>query len=160
MKFRAMIEQNGKTATGVRVPPEVVDGLGAGKRPAVRVTINGYTYRSTVGVMGGVFMLPGSDGSMRCSRACERAFMRNSAKGYRSIQFSCVVETNTAAVHLFAVTGLHHPYDCPRGFPPSYGWLRRVTPHVPDVCEPCGSCLSTDGVIMSEPSDLLYPVRQ
>lgn len=58
MKFRATIEQSGKTATGLRVPPEVVDGFGAGKRPAVRVTINGYTYRSTVGVMGGVFMLP------------------------------------------------------------------------------------------------------
>lgn len=58
MRFRATIEQSGKTATGIRVPPEVVDGLGAGKRPAVRVTINGYTYRSTVGVMGGVFMLP------------------------------------------------------------------------------------------------------
>jgi hypothetical protein len=35
----------------------VVDALGSGKRPAVRVTINGYTYRTTVGVMGGVSML-------------------------------------------------------------------------------------------------------
>jgi hypothetical protein len=57
MKFRVTIEQSGKTATGIRVPDEVVAGLGAGKRPAVRVTINGHTYRSTVATMGGVFMI-------------------------------------------------------------------------------------------------------
>jgi hypothetical protein len=58
MQFHATIDLNGKTATGIRVPPEVVADLGAGKRPAVRVTINGYTYRSTIAVMGGKFMLP------------------------------------------------------------------------------------------------------
>jgi len=58
MKFRATILQAGKTATGIEVPPEVVEALGSGKRPAVRVTINGYAYRSTVAVMGGKFMLP------------------------------------------------------------------------------------------------------
>lgn len=58
MKFRTIVELNGKTATGIRVPAEVVADLGAGKRPAVRVTINDYTYRSTVAPMGGVFMLP------------------------------------------------------------------------------------------------------
>jgi bacteriocin resistance YdeI/OmpD-like protein/uncharacterized protein DUF1905 len=57
MRFRAIIEQGGKTATGFRVPDEVVEGLGAGKRPAVRVTINGHTYRSTVVSMGGRFMV-------------------------------------------------------------------------------------------------------
>ena len=55
MRFRTTIEQDGRTATGIRVPDEVVDALGAGKRPAVRVTINGYTYRSTVAVLGGVY---------------------------------------------------------------------------------------------------------
>jgi uncharacterized protein YdeI (YjbR/CyaY-like superfamily) len=39
------------------VPDEIVEALGAGKRPAVTVTINGYTYRSTVAVMGGVSMI-------------------------------------------------------------------------------------------------------
>lgn len=39
------------------MPAEVVDGLGGGKRPAVRVTINHHTYRSSVAVMGGEFML-------------------------------------------------------------------------------------------------------
>jgi hypothetical protein len=52
-----MIELGGKTATGIRIPPKMVEALGTSKRPAVRVTINGYTYRSTVAVMGGEFML-------------------------------------------------------------------------------------------------------
>ncbi len=58
MKFRATLELGGKTATGIRVPAEIVAGLGSSKRPAVRVTINGHTYRSTVAPMGEVFMLP------------------------------------------------------------------------------------------------------
>lgn len=58
MKFRASIQQSGKTATGIQVPPEIVTSLGTSKRPAVRVTINGYTYPSTIAPMGGVFMLP------------------------------------------------------------------------------------------------------
>lgn len=58
MRFRTTILLNGKTATGMRVPPEVVESLGGGKRPAVRVTINGYSYRSTIAVMGGAYMLP------------------------------------------------------------------------------------------------------
>lgn len=58
MRFHTVILLAGKTATGLRVPPEVVTGLGSGKRPAVSVTINGYTYRSTVSPMGGEFMLP------------------------------------------------------------------------------------------------------
>lgn len=57
MRFRTTIELGGKTATGIRVPDEVVEALGAGKRPAVTVTINGFTYRSTVAVMGGVYMV-------------------------------------------------------------------------------------------------------
>ena len=58
MKFRAIIQLNGKTATGIAVPVEVVAHLGSSKRPPVRVTINGHTYRSTVAPMDGVFMLP------------------------------------------------------------------------------------------------------
>ncbi len=58
MQFRTTIELGGKTATGFRVPDDVVAGLGSGKRPAVRVTLNGHTYRSTVTPYGGVFMLP------------------------------------------------------------------------------------------------------
>ena len=58
MKFRATIELAGKTATGIEVPAAVVAKLGSSKKPAVRVTIKGHTYRSTVASMGGRFMLP------------------------------------------------------------------------------------------------------
>jgi hypothetical protein len=57
MRFRTTVLQGGKTATGIEVPAKVVEALGSGKRPAVKVTINGYTYRSTVAVMGGVYMV-------------------------------------------------------------------------------------------------------
>ncbi|HEY8772061.1 MAG TPA: YdeI/OmpD-associated family protein [Candidatus Limnocylindria bacterium] len=57
MKFRALIEAAGKTAAGIEVPPDVVAALGDTKRPPVRVTINGHTYRSTVAVLGGRFMV-------------------------------------------------------------------------------------------------------
>ena len=48
MRFRATLESNGKTATGIQVPDEVVETLGAGRKPAVRVSIAGHTYRSTI----------------------------------------------------------------------------------------------------------------
>lgn len=57
MRFRATLETEGKTATGINVPAEVVEALGAGKRPRVTVTINGHTYRSSVAVLGGRYML-------------------------------------------------------------------------------------------------------
>jgi len=58
MKFRATLELGGKTATGIEVPADVVTGLGSHKRPAVTVTINGYSYPSTVATMGGRFLIP------------------------------------------------------------------------------------------------------
>jgi hypothetical protein len=58
MRFHTVIQLNGKTATGIQVPSEVVEGLGQGKRPAVRVTVRGYTYRSTVAMTGGAYLLP------------------------------------------------------------------------------------------------------
>ncbi|NDV09126.1 DUF1905 domain-containing protein [Rhodococcus sp. IEGM 248] len=58
MRFRTTIELGGKTATGFRIPENVVADLGSGKRPAVRVMIGGHTYRTTVAPMGGVFMIP------------------------------------------------------------------------------------------------------
>ncbi|MDO3634333.1 YdeI/OmpD-associated family protein [Mycolicibacterium arseniciresistens] len=44
--------------TGIEVPAEVVDALGAGKRPPVVVSVNGYRYRSTIAPMGGKFLIP------------------------------------------------------------------------------------------------------
>jgi bifunctional DNA-binding transcriptional regulator/antitoxin component of YhaV-PrlF toxin-antitoxin module len=57
MKFHTKILKSGKTATGIEFPAKVVEALGTSKRPPVRVTINGYTYRSTMAVMNGKFML-------------------------------------------------------------------------------------------------------
>jgi hypothetical protein len=57
VRFRTTIQQSGKTATGIQVPDQVVEALGSGRRPAVKVTINGYTYRSTVAVLGGRYMV-------------------------------------------------------------------------------------------------------
>jgi hypothetical protein len=57
-RIRTVILLGGKTATGFEVPPDVVARLGSGKRPAVKVTVGPHTYRSTVAVMGGAFMVP------------------------------------------------------------------------------------------------------
>ena len=57
MRFHTIIEQGDKTATGIRVPDEVVEALAAGKRPKVRVTIRGYTYRSSIAVVSGTYMV-------------------------------------------------------------------------------------------------------
>lgn len=43
--------------TGIVVPEEVIERLGAGKRPALLVNLNGYEYRTTAGVMGGRHMV-------------------------------------------------------------------------------------------------------
>jgi len=58
MRFSTTVELGGRTATGMRVPDEVVEALGAGRRPAVTVTIGAHSYRSTVAARGGVFLLP------------------------------------------------------------------------------------------------------
>jgi len=57
MKIRTTIVKGTKNTTGIEVPPEVVEALGAGKRPPVTVTLNGYTYRSSIASMGGKFMI-------------------------------------------------------------------------------------------------------
>ena len=57
MRFETTMAQTGNN-TGIEVPPEVVEALGAGRRPPVVVTVNGYEYRSTVAVMGGRFLIP------------------------------------------------------------------------------------------------------
>ena len=56
--FRTTILQARKTATGIEVPPDIVDELGAGKKPPVVVTVDGYEYRSTVAIMGGQYLIP------------------------------------------------------------------------------------------------------
>jgi hypothetical protein len=57
MRYRTTILSAGKTAAGIEVPPDVVEALGSGRKPPVRVTINGYTYRSSVATVSGAFMI-------------------------------------------------------------------------------------------------------
>ncbi len=57
MRFRTTIEGAGKTAAGMKIPPEVVAALGTSRKPAVKVTINGYTHRSTVATVSGAYMV-------------------------------------------------------------------------------------------------------
>ncbi|MCZ2094955.1 MAG: DUF1905 domain-containing protein [Anaerolineae bacterium] len=57
--FKTMVwKEPNMNATGIPVPAEAVAALGSHKRPPVKVTIGGYSYRSTVAVMDGNFMLP------------------------------------------------------------------------------------------------------
>lgn len=57
MRFETTLSQFGNN-TGIEVPPEVIEQLGGGKRPAVSVVVNGFAFSSTVGVMGGRFLIP------------------------------------------------------------------------------------------------------
>ncbi|MDT5125285.1 MAG: hypothetical protein QOI28_232 [Mycobacterium sp.] len=57
MRFSTTMFQSGNN-TGIEVPADVLEALGAGKRPPVVVTVNGYSYRSTVAPMGGQYLLP------------------------------------------------------------------------------------------------------
>jgi hypothetical protein len=56
VEFDTTVTATGKN-TGIVVPDEAIEGLGAGRRPAVIVDVNGYEYRNTVGVMGGRHMI-------------------------------------------------------------------------------------------------------
>jgi len=57
LKFSTILLQAGKTATGIKIPEGIIEKLGGGKKPLVKVTINNFTYRSAVAVMGGVYMV-------------------------------------------------------------------------------------------------------
>jgi len=57
--FITTILQDDKVnATGLPVPAEAVAALGTKKRPPVKVSLSGYTYRTTVAAYGDVYMLP------------------------------------------------------------------------------------------------------
>ncbi|HLT68042.1 MAG TPA: YdeI/OmpD-associated family protein [Microbacterium sp.] len=57
MRFSTTLFQSGNN-TGIEVPPELVEQLGAGKRPPVLVTVNGFRYPSTIASMGGRYLIP------------------------------------------------------------------------------------------------------
>ena len=54
----AVLQEEGMNATGIQVPAAVISAFDSGKRPKVKVTFNGTTYRSTIAAYGDVFMLP------------------------------------------------------------------------------------------------------
>lgn len=58
MKFKTTLLSTGGNTAGIEVTPEMLEGLGGGKRPAVLVSLNGFSYRTTVGSMNGKFLLP------------------------------------------------------------------------------------------------------
>ena len=56
--FRTVLEATGGNNVGIVVPEAVVLGFQRGKRVPVIVTIDGgYTYRTTIGVMGGRYLI-------------------------------------------------------------------------------------------------------
>jgi hypothetical protein len=57
MRFTTTIVSGTGNTTGIEVPEEVVASLGPGRRYPVSVSLRGYTYRSTVAPMGGVYMI-------------------------------------------------------------------------------------------------------
>jgi len=57
MRFRTNIRQSDGAATGIVIPDDVIASLGAGKKPAVRISVNGYAYRSTVATVDGRYMV-------------------------------------------------------------------------------------------------------
>jgi len=54
--FETTVAASGNN-TGIVVPGELIEQLAAGNRPSVVVSVNGYEYRNTVGVMGGRHMI-------------------------------------------------------------------------------------------------------
>ena len=56
MKFITTIFQKGNNL-GIEVPQEIIDQLGAGKKPAVVVSIGNHSYRSTVAVMQDKYLI-------------------------------------------------------------------------------------------------------
>ncbi|WP_460458846.1 YdeI/OmpD-associated family protein [Angustibacter peucedani] len=58
MTFRSTVLLGGKTATGIPLPDAEVEALGGGRKPAVTVTVNGYSYRTTVASRDGVYLVP------------------------------------------------------------------------------------------------------
>jgi hypothetical protein len=57
MRWETTLTQMGNN-TGIEVPAEVIEQLGGGKRAAVDVVVNGYAYKSTIGAMAGMSLIP------------------------------------------------------------------------------------------------------
>lgn len=53
-----IFQAEGKNATGIVVPAEAITALGGSKKPLVKVSLNGFTYRTAVGIYGTTFLIP------------------------------------------------------------------------------------------------------
>jgi Bacteriocin-protection, YdeI or OmpD-Associated/Domain of unknown function (DUF1905) len=58
VSFRSVLLLQGKTATGLVVPDDVVEALAAGKKPAVVVSMGEHSYRSSIARRGEQFLIP------------------------------------------------------------------------------------------------------
>lgn len=56
MMFRSEVEPP-EPMRGLEVPPEVVEALGGGKRPRVRVTLNGHSWSTRIAIMRGRLLI-------------------------------------------------------------------------------------------------------
>jgi hypothetical protein len=108
VRFRATIELAGKTATGIQIPPEVVEGLGAGKRPPIRVTIRGHTYRSTVATRGARYLVGVS--------AMNRELARVAAGDEVDVEIELDTEVREVTVPPDFAEALHREADARRFF--------------------------------------------
>jgi len=52
-----VIKGDQKDTTGIEIPAEIIEAFGAGKKPPVKITLGDYSYRSTVAVMGGRYLV-------------------------------------------------------------------------------------------------------
>lgn len=57
MKFRAELKATGKTTTAFHISPEMLAELGGGNRPKVTVTVNGFTFATSIARMGENYLL-------------------------------------------------------------------------------------------------------
>lgn len=57
MRVTLELLPTGGTTAGYRVPDGIVEQLGSSRRPKVTVTVNGFTFRTTIAPMGGEYWL-------------------------------------------------------------------------------------------------------
>jgi hypothetical protein len=57
MELTAELLATGKNTAGFEIPESVVEALGGGRRPKVAVTVNGFTFRTSIARMGGRYLL-------------------------------------------------------------------------------------------------------
>ena len=101
MKFTTTVFLDGNN-TGIEVPPEIVDQLGGGKRPAVNVTVGSFSYRSTVASMGGKYLIP-----LSAARRAEAG-----VKGGDTVEVALTLDTAPREIELpedFALILGEHP---------------------------------------------------